>query len=79
MQRDDNALEKYYVLVPEWYGETTDDTCQNVKEFCSTIKFMVFVDKSEETLVNGLSNHFSSGDELGVELVEDVLEVVPFY
>ena len=36
------------------------------------------MDQSEEALVDGLSDHFSPWDKLGVQLVKNVLEVVPF-
>ena len=37
---------------------------------------MSLVDESVEALVHCLSNHFSTRHQLGVELVEDVLEVI---
>ena len=37
---------------------------------------MVLVDKSEEALVHGLSNHLSSWNKLGIKLVKNVLEIV---
>ena len=37
---------------------------------------MSFMDQGEEALVDSLSDHFSSWDKLGIQLVENVLEVV---
>lgn len=37
---------------------------------------MILVNQGVEALVDGLSNHLSPGDKLGVELVKDILEVV---
>ena len=36
------------------------------------------MNESEETLVNGLTNHLSAGHKFGVKLVENVLQVVSF-
>ena len=76
MEWDDNILEEDYVFISEWDSESTDDTGENVQQLSGTIEFMVFMDKSEEALVHWLSNHFSSGNKLGIKFMEDVFEVV---
>ncbi len=76
MQWNDNILEENDVFIPERNCETTNDTGENIEEFSSTIEFVSFMDQSEETLVDGLSKHFSSGDQFGIELVKNVLQVI---
>lgn len=78
MQGDDNSLEEVDMFFSEWDGETTDNTGKNVKKLGSSVEFVVLVDKSVEAVGNGLSDHLSSGDELGVESVEDVFEIFSF-
>lgn len=78
MQWDDDVLEEDHVLISQWDGETTNDTGKDIKELSSTVELMGFVDQSEETLVDSLSNHLSSWDKFSVELVKDVLKVVSF-
>lgn len=39
---------------------------------------MVFMDQSEETLVDSLSDHFSSWNEFGIQLVQNILKIVSF-
>ena len=31
-----------------------------------------------ETVIDGLSDHFPSGDKFGIQAMQDVLEVLPF-
>ena len=69
MQWDDDVLKENDVLISERHSESTDDTCQNVQELSSTVELVVFVDQGEETLVNSLSNHLSSWDKLGIQLM----------
>ena len=78
MEGDDDGLEEVDVFFSQGDGETTDNTGQNVQKFSSTVEFVVFVDESVEAISDGLSNHFSSGDELGVESVKDILEIFSF-
>ena len=76
VERDDNVLEENYMLISEGDSETTNDTGQDIKKLSGTIEFVVLVDKSEEALVHGLSNHLSSWNKLGIELVKNVLKIV---
>ena len=66
MKRDDDVLEENHVLIPEWYGETTDNGGKDIEKLGGTIELVVFVDKGEETFVNCLANHLSSWNELSV-------------
>ena len=76
MQRDDNVLEEDDMLISQRNSESTDDTGQNVKELSCTVEFVILVDERKETFVDGLTDHFSSWYELGVQLVKNVLQVV---
>lgn len=40
---------------------------------------MVLVNERVEALIDGLSDHLSPGNKFGIQLVEDVLEVVSLY
>jgi hypothetical protein len=76
VERDDDSVEEDDVLIPERNGETRDDTGEDVEQLGGTVELVVLVDESEEALVNSLSNHLSAGHEFGVELMQDVLEIV---
>jgi len=78
MEGDNDGLEEVDVFFSQGDGETTDDTSQNIQKFSSTVEFVVFVDKSVEAISDGLSDHFSSGNELSVESVKDILEIFSF-
>ena len=76
MKWDDDVLEENYVFVSQWDGKSTDDTGQNIEKLSGTIEFMVFMDESKETLVHCLSNHFSSGNKLGIQFMKNILEII---
>lgn len=79
MKWDDDILEENHVLISEWDGESTNNTCQDIEKLSGTIEFMNLMDKSEETFVDGLSNHLSSWYKFGVEFMKNVLKVVSFH
>ena len=64
MEGDDDVLEEDHVLVSQWHSESRDDTGEDVEKFSCSIEFMCFVDKTEEALVNGLSDHFTTRYQL---------------
>ena len=66
MERDDNVLEEDYMLISERNSESTDNASQNIKKLCSPVELMVLMNKCEELLVDSLSNHFTSWNELGI-------------
>ena len=76
MEGNINVLELENVLISQRNCETTDDGCVDIQKLGGTVEFVVLVDKSEEALVHCLSNHFSSWDKFGIQLVENVLQVV---
>ena len=90
MQWDDNGLKENDVFFSQRHSESTDNTGQDIKQLGGSIELEVLVNKGVEAafndkLVNYLiikllcdcfSDHFSSWDELGVQSVEDVLQVL---
>jgi len=76
---NDDVLEEDNVLISKRNSESTDNASQNVKELCCTIELVVLMDQREEALVDGFTNHFSSWNEFGVQLMQNVLEVVSLY
>lgn len=43
MKRNNDVLEENDMLIPEWYSESTDDTCKDVQKLSCTIKFVSFM------------------------------------
>jgi len=76
---DDNVLEENNVLVSKWDSKTTDDTCKDIQKLSSTIELMSLMNKEVEALIDSLSNHLSSWDELSIKLMKNVFEVVSLY
>ena len=76
VERDDDVLEEDHVLISKWDGETRDDGSLNVQNLGSSVELMVLVDQGEEALVHGLPDHLTSRNELGVQLMKDVLQIV---
>jgi hypothetical protein len=76
VERNDNGVKEDDVLVPKGNRETRDDAGEDIEQLSGTIELVVFVDESEEAFIYGLSNHLSAGHQLGIELMQDVLEVV---
>jgi len=64
MQRNDNILEKDYVLITQWNRKTRNNTCQNIQQFCCTVKFVSLVNETKEALINGFSYHFTARNKL---------------
>ena len=60
MEWDDNVLEENNMLISEWDSKSTNDTGQDIKKLSSSIELVVLMDKCEEALIHGLSNHLSS-------------------
>lgn len=61
MERNDNGVKEDDVLVPKGDSETRDDAGKDVEQLSGSIELVVFVDKSEEALIYGLSNHLPAG------------------
>lgn len=76
MEGNNDRLEENDVFVSERDCKATDNTGENVQEFGSSIKFMCSMNQGEKALVNSFSNHFSSWDKFGIELVQNILKIV---
>jgi hypothetical protein len=78
VERDDHILEEDDVFFSEGHGESGDDTGQNVEQFRCSVELEGLVDETVEAVVDGLADHLSSGHQLGIEAVQDVLQVLSF-
>ncbi len=78
VKRDDDIFEEFDMLFSEGDRKSTDDTGEDVEKFGYSVEFIVFVDQGVELVGDGLSDHFSSWDEFGIESVEDVLKIFSF-
>jgi len=78
MKRDNYVFKEFNMFFPERYRKSTDDTGKDIKKFCHSVKFIVFMDKGVELVGDGFSDHFSSWDEFCVEAMEDVLKIFSF-
>lgn len=79
MQRHYNVLEEDDVLVSERHRKARDDARQDVEQLGCAVEAVVFVDEQEEALVHGLADHLPARNQLGVQLVQDVFEVVALH
>ena len=64
------------MFIPKRYRKAANDTGKNVEQLGSSVEFMIFMNESEEALVDGLTDHFTAGYEFCVELVQDVLQII---
>ncbi len=78
VQRNDNVLEENDMFFSERDSKPTDDTGKNVKQLRCTIELESFMNQRVETVINGLTDHFSSGDKFSIQAMQDVLEILPF-
>ena len=67
------------MLVSQWHRETRDDRGKDVQKLGGSVELVRLVDQGVEALIHGLSDHLSARNKLGVELVQDILEVVTLY
>jgi hypothetical protein len=72
---NDDGLEEVNVLLSEWNGESGNDGSQNVQQFWGSVELEILVDQGVEAIGDGLSDHLSSWHQLGVQSVENVLQV----
>ena len=75
VQRNDDGFEENNVLLSQRHSKPRDDAGQNIEEFRRPIEFEVLVDEGVETVCDGLSDHLSPRNQLGVKPMEDVFEV----
>jgi hypothetical protein len=78
VEGDDDGLEEVDVLFSEGDCETRNDGSENVEEFGGPVELEGLVDERVEAVGDGLSDHLSPGDELGVKSVENVFQIFSF-
>ncbi len=78
VQGNDNILEENDVFFPQRHCESRNDAGQNVQKFRCSIELKGLVDQGVEAIVNGLTNHLSPGDQLGIETMQDVFQIFSF-
>ena len=79
MQRNNDVLEEDNVLISQRNRVPTDNAGKYFQKLGCTVEPMLFMNESDQALVDGLSDHLSPGHKFGVKLVEDVLEVLSFF
>lgn len=72
MERDDDIFEEDDVFFSEGNCKAWDNACQNVKKFRGSVELKGFMDEAVEAIVDGFSDHFSSGNQFGVETMKNV-------
>ena len=76
VQGDDHRLEEVHVLLAQGHREPTDYARQDVQELRGAVELEVLVGQRVEGVRDGLADHLAARDQLGVEPVQDVLEVL---
>jgi len=66
MKGNDDVLEENNMFISERDSESTNDTCEDIQKFSSTIKLVSLMDEEMEALVDSLPDHLSSWDELSI-------------
>ena len=79
VERNDDIFEESHMFVSKRHSEPGDNTGEDVEQLSSTIELVRLMDEGIEALIHCLSNHLSSGHQLGVELVKDVLQVIALH
>ena len=64
MKWNNNILKENDVLIAQWHCKSRNDASEDVEYFCSTIKLVGLVDKTEEALVDCLSDHLAARNKL---------------
>ena len=76
VQGDDHRLEEVQVLLAQGHREPADYGRQDVQELRGAVELEVLVGQRVEGVRDGLADHLAARDQLGVEPVQDVLEVL---
>lgn len=66
------------MLFSEWHSESRNNGCENIEKLSCSVEFMILMDELVEALIDCLSDHLSSGNQLCIELVQDIFEVISF-
>jgi hypothetical protein len=75
---NDDSLEEVDVLLSQRDGETGDDRGEDIEEFGSSVELEALVNEGVEAVGDGLTDHLSPRDELGIESVENVFQIFSF-
>ncbi len=78
VEGNDNVFEKDDMFFSEGHCKSANDTGEDVQQLGGAVELEGLMDEGVEAVVDGLSDHFSPGDQFGVEPVEDVFEVLAF-
>lgn len=77
VKRNDHIFEENDVLFSEGNCKPRNDACQNIQQFRSSIELECLVYETVETIVDGFSDHLTTRDQLGIQAMQNVLEVFP--
>lgn len=66
VQGNNNILEENHMLVPKGNGKAGDNGCEDIKKLSSSVEFVCLMDEGVEALIDSLSNHLSSGNQLHI-------------
>jgi hypothetical protein len=54
------------MLLSEWYCKARNNARQDIQKLRSSIKLESLMNQAVEAVINGLSDHFSSWNQLGI-------------
>ena len=64
MKWDDHILEENHVLVSQGHGEAADNGGEDVEKLGRAVEFVCLMDQCVEALIDRLSDHLASWDQL---------------
>jgi len=76
MEGNDDILEENNMFISERDSESTNDTCEDIQKFSSTIKFVGLMNEEMEALVDSLPDHLSSWNKLSVKFMKNILKII---
>lgn len=71
----DDILEKFDVLFSQWYCETTNDGCIDIKKLWDSVESESLMNESMEVVVHCPTDHFTSWDEFSIQSMENIFEI----
>ena len=78
MEGNDNVVEEGDVLLPQGHGVTGNDRGLDVEKLPGSVWTISFMNELEEVGIHDVPDHLSTSNDLGVKLVQDVLQEIPF-
>ena len=79
VQGDYYFVEEDHVFFPEGNSETGNHGSEDVQQLRSAVEAAVFVDQRVEIIGDGFADHFPARNQLGIQAMQDVLEIFPFF